>query len=117
VCSAGNKAAFGQLIDRYRAGAIAFARRLLGDSDAEDAAQEAFVAAFLGLNKLRRKEAFRPWLFGILVNLCRSRLRSRRSEYFQDFLGGEAIAGFRLQDWAPSAEAIFEVRGTTSIGC
>jgi uncharacterized protein len=49
-------------------------------------------------------------MFGILVNLCRSRLRSRRSEYFQDFLGGTAIAGFRLQGWAPSAEAIFEVR-------
>jgi hypothetical protein len=47
---AGDKAAFGHLIDRYRSEAQGLARRMLGDSfEAEDITQEALLQAFLGL--------------------------------------------------------------------
>jgi RNA polymerase sigma-70 factor (ECF subfamily) len=46
---AGEKSAFGALIDRHRPDAIRLARRLLGDtSDVEDVTQEALLQAFLG---------------------------------------------------------------------
>src|SRR5215469_4493554 len=42
---AGDKAAFGALIERHRASALAFSRRILDPNEAEDAVQEAFCAA------------------------------------------------------------------------
>jgi RNA polymerase sigma-70 factor (ECF subfamily) len=42
---AGDKSAFGVLIDRHRQGAIAFARRLVSRTDAEDVVQDALLSA------------------------------------------------------------------------
>ena len=112
---AGDKLAFGELIERYRVGALAFARRLLHSANAEDAVQEAFLAAFLKLENLRDRDRFRAWLFGILANVCHSRLRLLREGYFHDVLGGQAIVGFRLEDAEPSAEAVFETRELHSL--
>jgi len=107
---AGDKPAFGDLIDRHRAGAIVFARRLVSRADAEDVVQDALLSAFLGIGNLRTPERFKSWLLGIVINLCRTRLRLRREGYFDDRYGGRAIAGFRLEDAAPSAEFIQETR-------
>src|SRR6266849_159790 len=107
---AGNRSAFGVLIDRHRQSAIAFARRLVSRADAEDVVQDALISAFLGMGNLRAPERFKSWLFGIVINLCRTRLRLRREGYFDDRYGGRAIAGFRLEVAAPSAEFIQETR-------
>lgn len=112
---AGDRLAFGELIERYRVGALAFARRLLHSANAEDAVQEAFLAAFLKLENLRDRDRFRAWLFGILANVCHSRLRLLREGYFHDVLGGQATVGFRLEDAEPSAEAVFETRELHSL--
>lgn len=48
--------------------------------DAEDAVQDAVLAAFEGFGRLRKEEAFRPWIFRILVNRCRKMWRRRRPE-------------------------------------
>ena len=112
---AGDKLAFGELIERNSVAALAFARRLLGSTDAQDAVQEAFLGAFLKLEKLRDHDRFRAWLFGILANVCRSRLRQLREGYFHDVLGGQAIFGFRLEDVEPSAEVVFETRELHSL--
>jgi RNA polymerase sigma-70 factor, ECF subfamily len=69
----------GLLIDRYRPAALKLARRVLGDTfDAEDVTQEALLQAFLGLRTLRVPDRFGPWLVGIVVNLSKMRIRSRR---------------------------------------
>jgi len=107
---AGDRSAFGVLIDRHRAGALAFARRLVSRADAEDVVQDALIAAFLAMGNLRAPERFKSWLLGIVINLCRTRLRLRREGYFDDRYGGRAISGFRLEDAAPSAEFIHEAR-------
>ncbi len=107
---AGDKSAFGDLIDRHRAGAVVFARRLVARADAEDVVQDALIAAFLALRNLRSPDRFKSWLLGIVINLCRTRLRVRREGYFDDRYGGRAIAGFRFEDAAPSAEFIQETR-------
>ena len=111
----GDKAAFGELIERNSVAALAFARRLLGRPNAEDAVQEAFLAAFLKLENLRDHDRFRAWLFGILANVCHSRLRLMREGHFHDLLGGQAIVGFRHEDFEPSAEAVFETRELHSL--
>ena len=72
---AGDKAAFRALIERHRASALAFSRRILDANEAEDAVQEAFLAAFLGLKALRDAGRFRAWILGIVANVCRYRLR------------------------------------------
>jgi uncharacterized protein len=112
---AGDKTAFGELITRYQGRALAFAHRLLGSTYAEDAVQEAFLAAFLKLENLRDHDRFCAWVLGILANVCRSRLRLLREGYFHDVLGGEAIVGFRLEDFEPSAESVFESRELHSL--
>jgi RNA polymerase sigma factor (sigma-70 family) len=107
---AGERSAFGVLIDRHHAGALAFARRLVSRADAEDVVQDALITAFLAMGNLRAPERFKSWLLGIVINLCRTRLRLRREGYFDDRYGGRAISGFRLEDAAPSAEFIHEAR-------
>jgi RNA polymerase sigma factor (sigma-70 family) len=107
---AGDRSSFGILIDRHRAGALAFARRLVSRADAEDVVQDALIAAFLAIGNLRAPERFKSWLLGIVINLCRTRLRLRREGYFDDRYGGRAISGFRREDAAPSAEFIQETR-------
>src|SRR5215469_8663053 len=107
---AGDKAAFGELIERHRASALAFSRRILGANEAEDAVQEAFLSAFLGLKTLRDASRFRAWILGIVVNVCRYRIRRMREGYFHDEQGGRMVTGFTLEDAQPSAEAVLETR-------
>jgi RNA polymerase sigma-70 factor (ECF subfamily) len=75
----GDKAAFAELVGRHRPSLVTLCRRMLGDQAlAEDAAQEAVLAAWLGLDRLRRPDRFGAWLVGIGLNVCRNMLRTRR---------------------------------------
>jgi len=80
VRATGDVAAFGVLVTRYRARIVALARRMLAAAspdEAEDVAQEAFVAAYDKRLSFQRGEPFRPWLYRIAVNRCLDRLRAR----------------------------------------
>ena len=109
---AGEKAAFGLLIDRYRPAAIKLARRMLDNAgDAEDLTQEALLQAFLGLASLHNPDSFGPWLLGIVVNLSKMRIRAKRDWHPADeWHGGQAPEDFTLDGLQPSPEAIYEVR-------
>ncbi len=108
----GNRAAFGTLIERHRPMAARLAQRMLADpAEADDAAQEACLHAFLSLDRLRDPERFGSWLCGIVVNLCRMRLRARRAVYsLEDWDGGRVARGFTWSETQLSAEAVFEIR-------
>lgn len=55
------------------------AERILGRAhEAEDACQEALVAAFRAIDRFDRTRPIEPWLFGILDRVCLKKLRSRR---------------------------------------
>jgi RNA polymerase sigma factor (sigma-70 family) len=109
---AGEKAAFGPLVERYYPGALRLARRLLGEAaDAADVVQEACLQAFLSLRALRDSAHFGAWLLGIVVNLCRMHLRSQREVYaWDDGSGGRHLPGLTWADTQPSPEALYEVR-------
>ena len=62
----------------HQAAAFRVAHLLLGSAaDAEDAAQEGFVRAYLGLGSFRDGEPFRPWLLQVVGNEARNRRRAR----------------------------------------
>ena len=70
--------AFTALVDRYRGMVYAAAFCCLGSAeDAQDAAQEAFVAAYCRLGQLREPEKFAPWLRRLTLNGCADALRRR----------------------------------------
>lgn len=77
----GTPAAFGRLVRRYQAIAVARAYSHVGDrSEAEDIAQEAFMRAYRYLHQLREPASFGPWLLQAVSNVARraSERRSRR---------------------------------------
>jgi RNA polymerase sigma-70 factor, ECF subfamily len=48
------------------------------ESEADDAAQETFIAALRSLERFRGEASSRTWLTSIAVNICRGRLRKRK---------------------------------------
>ena len=72
-------------------------------SDAEDAAQEAFVKAYRALARFRRGSPFRPWLLRIVANEARNR---RRSAGRRAALSLRAAADESSGDAAPSPEGV-----------
>ena len=76
----GDRDAFGVLVERHASAVVTVAWRILGDRAlADDAAQDAFLAAFRGLSGFRADARFSTWLYRIVVNKCRDLLRSRAS--------------------------------------
>ena len=70
---AGDTGAYAGLVARYRDRLGRYAMRMLGNSaDAEDALQETFVRGYKSLARCTDADRFGAWLFGILVNRCRT---------------------------------------------
>jgi len=77
----GNGSAFGELYTLYYRELYAYARFVLGAAQpAQDAVQEAALAAFAQVGNLRDAAAFKHWLFRILANICRRQLSARAAE-------------------------------------
>ena len=73
----GDTAAYERLVRLHQAGAFRAAYLVTGDaSEAEDAAQEAFVKAYRALGRFRPGAPFRPWLLAIVSNEARNRRRA-----------------------------------------
>jgi RNA polymerase sigma-70 factor (ECF subfamily) len=78
---AGDVSAFEALVRRYRGLAFGLAYHQLGRfEDAEDAAQEAMVEAYLKLGHLREPERFAAWLRRIVTGKAVEVARRRREE-------------------------------------
>jgi len=73
----GDRAAFGALVDRHRAAVYRAARAALGShAEAEDAAQDAFVAAYERLGSFRGEASFKTWMLTIAWHQAINRRRS-----------------------------------------
>ena len=80
AAQAGDLDSFAILIARYREIALAYAFACLGNRDeAEDAAQEAFVRAYLSLARFRVSQVWGAWLMQILRNHCTDLKRRKRN--------------------------------------
>jgi RNA polymerase sigma-70 factor, ECF subfamily len=72
----GDPDAFGELVDRHRAGVYRAALAALGSpADAEDAAQDAFLTAYRRLASFRGEASFRTWLLTIAWHEALNRRR------------------------------------------
>ena len=75
----GDRDAFEVLVTANLSSTFRTALAILGsEADARDACQEAFLKAWRELPRLREIGRFDAWLGRILVNACRSALRTRR---------------------------------------
>jgi RNA polymerase sigma-70 factor (ECF subfamily) len=76
---AGEPAAFGELVLRYQDRLFNSLFHVLGSAeDARDAAQDAFVQAFVKLDTFRGSSAFYTWLYRIAFNTAMSHTRRQR---------------------------------------
>ncbi len=72
----GDRAAFASLYQQIYRDLYQFAfYTLKNQQDAEDAVSETIVDAFASIGKLRKEEAFKGWIFRILYNKCKDKLR------------------------------------------
>lgn len=79
---AGDKAAFGYLVEAYLRPVYNLTYRMLGDpSEAEDAAQETFLRAYSRLEQYNPNHKFSTWIFSIANHHCIDRLRKRRATF------------------------------------
>ena len=75
----GDAEAFGTLALRHARSILSVTTRMLGaGADAEDVAQETFVAAYRALPRFQGESKFSTWLYRIAVNRCTDWLRARR---------------------------------------
>ncbi|HEV8381219.1 MAG TPA: RNA polymerase sigma factor [Gemmatimonadales bacterium] len=108
---AGDISAYGVLVSRYRDRLGRFAVHMIGDrEDAEEALQDSFVRAYRSLARCYDPARFGAWLYGILVNRCRTtgaRAARRRRMFVNDAnaLNGAAHAdhGDRVE-WADAVD-------------
>jgi RNA polymerase sigma-70 factor (ECF subfamily) len=74
----GDPGAFGELVTRHERRIYGLCLRILGNrEDAEDATQEAFLAALRKAASFRRAAAFSTWLYRIAVNAATDQARRR----------------------------------------
>ena len=96
----GDRDAFGTLIARHAPSILSVTTRMLGSaSDAEDVAQETFVAAYKALDRFQFDATFKTWLYRIAMNKCTDSLRSRRSDTVSfDPCDDESVVAMAVSD-------------------
>jgi RNA polymerase sigma-70 factor, ECF subfamily len=76
---AGDQNAFTQLFEYYHSSICSYITRLVSNQEVgRDLAQETFIRAWKGLQKLPGEIDFRPWLYRIATNVARSYLQRER---------------------------------------
>ena len=98
----GDKDAFAALVEPHAPVAFRAAYLITGSAaDAQDAAQEGLVKAWLALHRFRAGAPFRPWLLQIVINEARNRRRT---------VGRQTRLALRLAEaplqTAPAAEGL-----------
>ena len=92
----GNERAFEALVERYRGPLLRYCGKLLPNSRAEDAVQQAFLNAHTAITngEIDEELNFRPWLYKIAHNASLNLLRQNGWKYDQlseDFDGASRL--------------------------
>jgi RNA polymerase sigma-70 factor (ECF subfamily) len=74
-CQLGERDAFAELLRAWHEPVRAYVWRMLPSGDADDVAQEVWLAVLRGLPRLRQPDRFTPWLFTIARRAVVNRLR------------------------------------------
>lgn len=80
LCQKGDTDAFDVLVERHQKKMLNIAYRMMGDYDeACDVTQEAFLAAYKSIKKFKAEAKFSTWLYRIVVNYSKNRLKQLRN--------------------------------------
>jgi RNA polymerase sigma-70 factor (ECF subfamily) len=95
ACLSGDEDAYQQIMQRYSGKAMALALNMLRQrEDAEDVCQDAFVKAFINLEKYDPQQDFKNWFYTVLYRRCLDHMRKRKRFYgFIGKLRHEPLAG------------------------
>jgi RNA polymerase sigma factor (sigma-70 family) len=85
-CQLGERDAFADLVRAWHGPVWTYVRRMLGPVDADDVAQEVWLAVVRGLPGLRQPDRFPSWLFQIARRAVMNRLRD---EYARPEIAGD----------------------------
>jgi RNA polymerase sigma-70 factor, ECF subfamily len=87
----GEEAAFEELVRQHHGAMMRAAAAIIGDAQAEEVVQEAWLAAISHLPGFAGRSTLKTWLFSIVINEARGRLRkSRREVLIEDYDTGKA---------------------------
>ena len=89
----GDRHAYSQIVKQFQNLAVGYAYSILRNFPlAEEAAQEAFIEAYLNLKRLRKPAAFPGWLKKIVFKQCDRLTRKKRLPVVSDVQTGEIIS-------------------------
>lgn len=76
-----DEAAFEELIRQYEKKVYTLCFRMCGNSeDAEEAAQDAFLALWRGIDRFRQESTLSTWIYRLATNACIDTLRRRKKQ-------------------------------------
>lgn len=113
AAQAGDKAAFGHLVERYETIAWRLAVRMVGSREtAHELTQEAMLQAYLSLAHLKDVHAFGSWLYGIVLNVCRNHRRNQNVAVLslEAMLGGLHFDALPFAGGEPAPHEVAELR-------
>ena len=103
--------AFVELMEHMKLSMYRIAKSILySDEDVADAMSDTVLTAWEKLEELKKAEAFKSWLFRILINHCYDQLRKRETLFEEGIVPDIAWAEESYQDveWRETLEALEE---------
>ena len=90
-----DEAAFEALVRLYEKKVYTLCRRMCGnEEDAQEAAQDAFLAVWRAIGAFRQESSFSTWLYRLATNACIDLLRRNKRSGGRTGIGSPASAAF-----------------------
>lgn len=107
-----DEAAFEELIRLYEKKVYTLCVRMCGNTeDAEEAAQDAFLALWRGIDRFRQESSLSTWIYRLAANACIDLIRRRKKSAGSISLDDEELF-VDAQDPAPQPHELAERRET-----
>jgi RNA polymerase sigma-70 factor (ECF subfamily) len=87
LCKKGSVDAFEELVKKHQKKMVNIAYRMLGNyEDSCEIVQDAFISAYRNINNFKEKARFSTWLYTIVINLSKNRLKQLKTHgYYEKF--------------------------------
>ena len=110
-----DEAAFEELIRQYEKKVYTLCFRMCGNSeDAEEAAQDAFLALWRGIDRFRQESSLSTWIYCLATNACIDTLRRRKKQSGSVSLDDEELFVDAV-DTSPQPQETVEHRETQKL--
>lgn len=110
-----DEAAFEELIRQYEKKVYTLCFRMCGNSeDAEETAQDAFLALWRGIDRFRQESSLSTWIYRLATNACIDTLRRRKKQSGSVSLDDEELFVDAV-DTSPQPQETVEHRETQKL--